>query len=118
MTLKQKNNLIAEIIALLEKSIAADDESSKLQVCTAQNQPPEMLTVKECSQVVNGLSEHTVRQWIDTLHKNGTGQARKNSHKQVRSAEFFWIVQHNEFCWNKVFEAENLSCQNQCTHQF
>lgn len=64
MTLKQKNNLIAEIIALLEKSIAADDESTEPQICTAQNQPPEMLTVKECSQVVSGLSEHTVRQWV------------------------------------------------------
>lgn len=64
MTLKQKNNLIAEIIALLEKSIVADVESPKPQVYTAQSQPPEMLTVKECSQVISGLSEHTVRQWI------------------------------------------------------
>ena len=61
MTLKQKNNLIAEIIALLEKSIAAEEEFPNLQVCS---QPPEMLTVKECSQVVRGLSEHTVRQWV------------------------------------------------------
>lgn len=64
MTLKQKNNLIAEITALLEKSIVADDKSPKPQVCTAQSQPLEMLTVKECSQVISGLSEHTVRQWI------------------------------------------------------
>ena len=64
MTLKQKNNLIAEVIALLEKSIIVDDESPKPQVRTVQNQPPEMLTVKECSQVVSGLSEHTVRQWV------------------------------------------------------
>ena len=64
MTLKQKNNLIAEIIALLEKSIIVDDESPKPQVCTAQSQPLEILTIKECSQVVNGLSEHTVWQWI------------------------------------------------------
>ena len=64
MTLKQKNNLIAEIIALLEKSIVADYESPKLQVRTAQSQPLEMLTVKECSQIISGLSEHTVRQWV------------------------------------------------------
>lgn len=64
MTLKQKNNLIAEIIALLEKSIVADDESPKPQVRTAQSKPPEMLTVKECSQIISGLSEHTVRQWV------------------------------------------------------
>lgn len=64
MTLKQKNNLIAEIVALLEKSIVVEENNPKQQVCTAQSQPLEMLTVKECSQVVNGLSEHTVRQWV------------------------------------------------------
>ena len=64
MTLKQKNNLIAEIIALLEKSIVVDENNPKPQVCTAQSQPLEMLTVKECSQVISGLSEHTVRQWV------------------------------------------------------
>ena len=64
MTIKQKNNLIAEIVALLEKSIIVDEGNPKPQVCTAQSQPFEMLTVKECSQVVSGLSEHTVRQWV------------------------------------------------------
>ena len=64
MTIKQKNNLIAEIIALLEKSIVVDEENPKPQVCNAQSQPLEMLTVKECSQIISGLSEHTVRQWV------------------------------------------------------
>lgn len=64
MTLKQKNDLIAEIISLLEKSIVVDEGNPKSQVCTAQSQPLEMLTVKECSQVISGLSEHTVRQWV------------------------------------------------------
>ena len=64
MTLKQKNNLIAEIIALLEKSIVVDEENPKPQICNAQSQPLEMLTVKECSQAISGLSEHTVRQWV------------------------------------------------------
>lgn len=79
MTLKQKNNLIAEIIALLEKSIVADDESTKPQVCTAQIQLPEMLTVKECSQVVSGLSEHTVRQWVtqELIPYIRTGQGKR-----------------------------------------
>ena len=64
MTLKQKNNLIAEIIALLEKSIVVDEGTPKPQVCNAQSKPLEMLTIKECSQVISGLSEHTVRQWV------------------------------------------------------
>lgn len=64
MTIKQKNTLIAEIIALLEKSIVVDEENLKPKICNAQSQPLEMLTVKECSQVISGLSEHTVRQWV------------------------------------------------------
>lgn len=64
MTLKQKNNLIAEIIALLEKSIVVDEENPKPQALDVPKQPLEMLTVKECSQVISGLSEHTVRQWV------------------------------------------------------
>ncbi len=63
MTLKQKNNLIAEIISLLEKSIVVDEGNPKVQTFDVSSQPLEMLTVKECSQVVSGLSEHTVRQW-------------------------------------------------------
>lgn len=64
MTLKQKNNIIAEITALLEKSIVVEENNPKPQVRTAQSQPLEMLTVKECSQIISGLSEHTVRQWV------------------------------------------------------
>ena len=64
MTIKQKNTLIAEIISLLEKAIIVDEENPKPQICNAQSQPLEMLTVKECSQVISGLSEHTVRQWV------------------------------------------------------
>ena len=62
MTIKQKNTLIAEIIALLEKSIVVDEENTTPQVLDFPKQPLEMLTVKECSQVISGLSEHTVRQ--------------------------------------------------------
>ena len=64
MTIKQKNNLIAEMIALLEKSIVVDEENPKPQVFDVPKQTIEMLTVKECSQVISGLSEHTVRQWV------------------------------------------------------
>ena len=64
MTIKQKNNLIAEVIALLEKAIVVDEENPKPQIFDVPKQPLEMLTVKECSQVISGLSEHTVRQWV------------------------------------------------------
>lgn len=64
MTLKQKNNLIAEIVSLLEKAIVVDEKNPKQQTFDVPKQPLEMLTVKECSQVISGLSEHTVRQWV------------------------------------------------------
>ena len=47
MTLKQKNNLIAEMIALLEKAIVVDEEHPKPQVFDVLKQPLEMLTVKD-----------------------------------------------------------------------
>lgn len=62
MTMQNKQELIKTVIAVLETTIKVDE----------QPQPPknfestcaEMLTVKECSQAVSGLSEHTVRKLV------------------------------------------------------
>lgn len=65
MTLRQKNELIAELITLLEEKIEIDtEEKSPPQVYQSEKKTIEMLTVKECTETVNGLSEHTVRQLI------------------------------------------------------
>ncbi|MBP1559765.1 MAG: DNA-binding protein [Oscillospiraceae bacterium] len=64
MTRKTKQELIAEIVTLLEKRIEVEDEKSAPVITVTQNQPLEMLTVKECTQAVSGLSEHTVRQLV------------------------------------------------------
>lgn len=63
MTRKTKQELIAQIIAVLEAVIEVEGE--QVQTITENNSAPiEMLTVKECTEAVKGLSEHTVRQLI------------------------------------------------------
>ena len=64
MTLKQKNAIIAEVVALLEKTIIVDDEPIVPNIVYNVNHPIEMLTIKECAETVCGLSEHTVRQLV------------------------------------------------------
>ena len=64
MTLRQKNEIIAEVAALLEKKLIADKETSTTQITHTINKPLEMLTIKECTEAVSGLSEHTVRQLV------------------------------------------------------
>lgn len=56
MTPEQKSEFLAQISLLLDKMIdkAAPKEKRDYEPC-------EMLTIKECSTVVKGLSEHTIR---------------------------------------------------------
>ena len=62
MTRKTKQELIAQIVAMLNAVIEVENE----QQITEQKSsvPVEMLTVKECTEAVKGLSEHTVRQLV------------------------------------------------------
>ena len=62
MTLKQKNELIEQITAMLEELIDVEPTSPTLAPEPSVDKPLEMLTVKECAALVDGLSEHTVRQ--------------------------------------------------------
>ena len=61
MTLIQKNNLISQITAMLDKLIDVDDKNPSTPVEQPVDKPLEMLTIKECAALVDGLSEHTVR---------------------------------------------------------
>ena len=61
MTLKQKNELIEQITAMLEELIDVEPTSPTLAPEPSVDKPLEMLTVKECAALVDGLSEHTVR---------------------------------------------------------
>lgn len=59
MTAIQKKEIVNSIMELLIQ-LANDEETAP----TAKPKPVEMLTIKECTEAVQGLSEHTVRQLV------------------------------------------------------
>jgi len=77
MTIKQKQELIAEVVTLLQAKLEADT----VQPSPLQNAPQkvEMLTIKECTEEIKGLSEHTIRQLIaqEKMPYIRTGQGKK-----------------------------------------
>ena len=77
MTMKNKKELIAQIVALLNEMIEAEEREAEAVPSTSA--PIEMLTIKECVKAVSGLSEHTVRQLIaqDKIPYIRTGQGRR-----------------------------------------
>lgn len=58
MTQERKNGIVDDIMALLIQ--LTDGEA----VAETKTKPVEMLTIKECTEAVKGLSEHTVRQLV------------------------------------------------------
>ena len=56
---RKQTELIDRILDLLTELV--DDEPAEKQVKTP---PMEMLTIKECTEAVRGISEHTVRKLI------------------------------------------------------
>jgi hypothetical protein len=64
MTNIEKKEIVDNILELL---IQLTDDSTvppTTQTAPQANKPVEMLTIKECTEVVQGLSEHTVRQLV------------------------------------------------------
>ncbi len=63
---KNKTEIMMQIVTLLSQLIEDDKpvESNNLEKTKSADAPIEMLTVKECTETVKGLSEHTVRQLI------------------------------------------------------
>ena len=76
MTTNRKNELIAQLVNILSELIEANDSE---QVSEVKSDAVEMLTVKECTEAVRGLSEHTVRKLITQgkLPYMRTGEGRK-----------------------------------------
>ena len=79
MTRKTKQELIAQIVTMLGAMIEADDEQVQTVTEQKSSAPVEMLTVKECTEAVKGLSEHTVRQLIaqEKIPFIRTGQGKR-----------------------------------------
>ena len=61
MTTNRKNELIAQLVSILSELIEANDSE---QVSEIKSDAVEVLTIKECTEAVKGLSEHTVRKLI------------------------------------------------------
>lgn len=61
MTTNRKNELIAQLVNILSELIEANDSE---QVSEVTSNAVEVLTVKECTEAIKGLSEHTVRKLI------------------------------------------------------
>ena len=64
MNLTEKKQIISQIVLLLEWLIETHSPEPEPKPQSSESQPVEMLTVKECAELVNGLSEHTVRQLV------------------------------------------------------
>ena len=62
MTFTQKKEIITKISELLEQLIEVDTSVPATSPEPSADKPLEMLTVKECAALVDGLSENTVRQ--------------------------------------------------------
>ncbi len=77
MTMKTKQELIAKIAALLNEVIEVEEQAA--EVISSPAKPVEMLTIKECSEAVKGLSEHTVRQLVaqEKIPYIRTGQGKR-----------------------------------------
>ena len=62
MTTNSKQELISKILTLLNELIDVEEKTS-MKIPQADKKV-EMLTIKECTELVKGLSEHTVRQLV------------------------------------------------------
>lgn len=62
--MQNKTEIMAQIVALLSQLIDNGAEPPKITPPEHSDEPVEMLTIKECSEAVSGLSEHTVRQLV------------------------------------------------------
>ena len=61
---KNKTEIIAQIVSLLSQLVENEDNKKNESAAVSAAVPVEMLTIKECTEAVSGLSEHTIRQLV------------------------------------------------------
>ena len=85
MTMRNKQELIQQVVNLLSAMIEVEELPS---TTPPSNEQVEMLTIKECAQQINGLSEHTVRQLVlqNKLPHIRTGQGKRGKILVPKSA--------------------------------
>lgn len=60
MNIQTKSEIITQITILLSKLIDAEEEKPSAYI-SIEDKPVEMLTIKECTELVKGLSERAIR---------------------------------------------------------
>ena len=85
MTMRNKQELIQQMVNLLSAMIEVEELSS---TTPPSNEQVEMLTIKECAQQISGLSEHTIRQLVlqNKLPHIRTGQGKRGKILVPKSA--------------------------------
>lgn len=90
MTNEKKEEIIAVMTGLLEQ--LTDNEPPKTEQTSAPEKV-EMLTIKECTEVVKGLNEYTVRQLIARKEipsiRTGQGKRGKTLVPKAALIEYF-----------------------------
>lgn len=86
MTYRNKQELIKQVVDLLNEIIEVEEQTPT--VPSKDNRPMEMLTIKECTQEVAGLSGHTVRQLVlqNKVPHIRTGQGKRGKILVPKSA--------------------------------
>ncbi len=64
MNLTERQQIISQIVLLLEQIIESQTLTQHIEQTYIKDKPLEMLTIKECAELVSGLSEHTIRQLV------------------------------------------------------
>ena len=87
MTMRNKQELIQQVVNLLNALIEVEELPTTTQPPTT-NEQMEMLTIKECAQQISGLSEHTIRQLVlqNKLPHIRTGQGKRGKILVPKSA--------------------------------
>lgn len=74
----EKKKIVDDILELL---IQLTDDGTEAPVTSRESvpKPVEMLTIKECTEVIQGLSEHTVRQLVaqEKVKSVRTGEGKR-----------------------------------------
>ena len=64
MNLTERQQIISQVVLLLERLIESQTPTQHIEQTYIKDKPLEMLTIKECAELVSGLSEHTIRQLV------------------------------------------------------
>ena len=96
MTIAEKQELISCVKNYLNEIIKVEPEKPKE---IPPNKKVEMLTIKECTQAVEGISEHTIRQLVAQGKlpsvRAGTGQNGKILISKAALLEYFVGISQN-----------------------